>query len=681
MRVNWWGVQGERLTRRFGRLTKSEELSGIPGSDLYYHGAPYALTEEFAAVYRLHALIPDNFVLRSARDDDPIQEFPFALVSGAHTHEVLEDDRFTMSDLFYSLGRSNPGALVLHNYPNELREFVQADGSVFDMAAVDILRDRERGVPRYNEFRRAFRLAPAHRFEDFNDDPSVVADLRDLYDEPDDVDLMVGLYAEQRPKGFAISDTAFRVFVLMASRRLKSDRFFTYDFTPSVYTPEGMRWIQEATLVSILRRHFPDLAPALRGVTNGFKPWNSKTTAGPSTSWKIRRGVWDALVRFKFAAARPLEVPVPQEAPPVVPVSFASKYPTTPIKGIVVADHAPKDEFDRRVLRFIQFEEWLARMFPAAKPGSPSIDGDATVALADTYSPPYRRLYRFPTRPREYDGDIDLGLLAVASPYASYLSRGSSGALEWDLRALDDFEVHPGLRSPGTVVEFTVGGDGRSLQASRIDSELGSSRPGDPDWAAAQRLAMCSVATHTTLVRHFNWIHLVCGGPLAIVTHNCLPANHPVRRFLQPHVYATHFGNRIVTPLQMDKGGDFASIFSFTHAGMCTLVEATCGEFDLRMMEPELDAALRGISDLTIDMPAFENRRSIMAVIRNHAASISRELLRHRRLDRRRSRPRQMACRAHDLCAERPHTGRSNRHNGRHGHPAFHTDLHGGGRS
>ena len=29
----------------------------------------------------------------------------------------------------------------------------------------------------------------------------------------------------------------------MASRRLKSDRFFTNDFTPEVYTPEGIDWI------------------------------------------------------------------------------------------------------------------------------------------------------------------------------------------------------------------------------------------------------------------------------------------------------------------------------------------------------------------------------------------------------------------------------------------------------
>jgi len=52
--------------------------------------------------------------------------------------------------------------------------------------------------------------------------------------------LMVGLFAERLPEGFAFSDTAFRIFILMASRRLNSDRFFTTDFTPEVYSEPGL---------------------------------------------------------------------------------------------------------------------------------------------------------------------------------------------------------------------------------------------------------------------------------------------------------------------------------------------------------------------------------------------------------------------------------------------------------
>jgi hypothetical protein len=84
---------------------------------------------------------------------------------------------------------------------------------------------------------------------------------------------MVGLYAEDLPEGFGFSDTAFRVFILMASRRLKSDRFFTNDYTAEVYTQFGLDWIDKNNFLTVLKRHHPELAPALVGVTNGFKPW------------------------------------------------------------------------------------------------------------------------------------------------------------------------------------------------------------------------------------------------------------------------------------------------------------------------------------------------------------------------------------------------------------------------
>jgi hypothetical protein len=48
------------------------------------------------------------------------------------------------------------------------------------------------------------------------------------------------MYAENPPQGFAFSDTAFRIFVLMASRRLNSDRFLTSDYNEHTYTRTGI---------------------------------------------------------------------------------------------------------------------------------------------------------------------------------------------------------------------------------------------------------------------------------------------------------------------------------------------------------------------------------------------------------------------------------------------------------
>ena len=47
---------------------------------------------------------------------------------------------------------------------------------------------------------------------------------------------------------------AFRVFILMASRRLKSDRFIAGQFDKETYTPEGLHWVQYTTMKDVLIR-------------------------------------------------------------------------------------------------------------------------------------------------------------------------------------------------------------------------------------------------------------------------------------------------------------------------------------------------------------------------------------------------------------------------------------------
>jgi hypothetical protein len=272
MRATWSGIVGKRLRRRFGHLGSGELLSGIPGSETDHHGVPYSLTEEFVAVYRMHPLLPDEFSFRAVARDNLLEERTFPELGALHARNRLEE--IGVANAFYSFGIAHPGAISLHNYPRFLQHLDRPDGTRLDLAATDILRIRERGVPRYNQFRRLFRLRPAKSFAELTDDPDEAERMRQIYDdEIERLDLMIGLYAEPKPKGFGFSDTAFRVFILMASRRLKSDRFFTRDYTADVYTQAGMDWVDDSSMVKVLLRHYPSLAPALRGVRNAFAPW------------------------------------------------------------------------------------------------------------------------------------------------------------------------------------------------------------------------------------------------------------------------------------------------------------------------------------------------------------------------------------------------------------------------
>ncbi|MGI5527054.1 peroxidase family protein [Streptomyces syringium] len=275
MHLNWYGVLPARLRRNVRRFGKGETLFGILGGPTDHHTAPFSMTEEFVSSYRLHPLIRDEYEIRSHRTGELIERTGFDPLQALATREAV--DRWGWSDLFYSFGTMNPGAITLHNHPDCLRDLARISGEHVDVGTVDVLRDRERGVPRYAAFRTALHRPPVTSFEDLTGgNAGQAAELREVYDgRLDRVDTMVGMYAERKPRGFAFSDTAFRVFVLMASRRLKSDRFFTSDYRPEVYTAEGLEWIDRTGMCDVLLRHHPELAPALEGARNAFAPWTA----------------------------------------------------------------------------------------------------------------------------------------------------------------------------------------------------------------------------------------------------------------------------------------------------------------------------------------------------------------------------------------------------------------------
>lgn len=95
-----------------------------------------------------------------------------------------------------------------------------------------VYRDRERSVPRYNQFRRGLLMIPISKWEDLTDDEEALQTLREVYGEDvEKLDLLVGLMAEKKIKGFAISETAFFIFIIMASRYIY---IYTYTHTHTI---------------------------------------------------------------------------------------------------------------------------------------------------------------------------------------------------------------------------------------------------------------------------------------------------------------------------------------------------------------------------------------------------------------------------------------------------------------
>jgi hypothetical protein len=140
-------------------------------------------------------------------------------------------------------------------------------------------------VPRYNEFRRQLGLNPINSFGDLTDDPQVLTKLQSVYDDVEDLDLLIGTLAEakdRRPTGFAFGETVFQIFIVSASRRLQADRFYTDCYNEDVYTPEGLRWIDQTDLKTVILRHYPELADTgLANIKNAFEPWDETPELDP----------------------------------------------------------------------------------------------------------------------------------------------------------------------------------------------------------------------------------------------------------------------------------------------------------------------------------------------------------------------------------------------------------------
>lgn len=308
-----------------------------------HFGSPFNFPEEFVTVYRLHALIPDLIEYRQM-EKDPNQIAQKVAVINTFESKATDAMRSRgLANWGLSIGRQRLGLLTLHNIPQFLQNIrlprLDSPTQQLDVAALDVIRDRERGVPRFNEFRRQYGLRQLTSFDDFTDKSAPPAaqqsqeqtaeQLRQVYgthvcdsskvitdaqvnedgtpindclghpngsvvDNIEDVDTVVGWMAENvRPHGFAISETQFVVFILNASRRLFSDRFFTSSFRPEFYTRLGINWVNNngpgpvmmeqgmpnghqqpvSPLKRILLRNIPELAPELQQVVNAFDPW------------------------------------------------------------------------------------------------------------------------------------------------------------------------------------------------------------------------------------------------------------------------------------------------------------------------------------------------------------------------------------------------------------------------
>lgn len=120
-----------------------------------------------------------------------------------------------------------------------------------DLASINIMRGRERGLPLYNSVRMAYGLGPVFEFSQINPDPAVYEVLANVYNNDiNQVDPWVGMLAERPMDGSIFGPTIRTIMKVQFEDLRDGDRFFYLN--DPLLTEEEKDWISNTNFRDVV---------------------------------------------------------------------------------------------------------------------------------------------------------------------------------------------------------------------------------------------------------------------------------------------------------------------------------------------------------------------------------------------------------------------------------------------
>lgn len=163
-----------------------------------------------------------------------------------------------VDELMYGLANTPMETLdnfITEEVTNHLFEEKKAPLSGMDLAALNIQRARDHGLPGYNEYRAICNLTRARSFDDLRGEisPRLVQKLRKIYASVDDIDLFPGGLAETPLKGGLVGPTFGCIIGRQFHMLRKCDRFFYENADPLIrFTSAQLSSIRKSSLAKII---------------------------------------------------------------------------------------------------------------------------------------------------------------------------------------------------------------------------------------------------------------------------------------------------------------------------------------------------------------------------------------------------------------------------------------------
>ena len=213
-----------------------------------------SITNEFStAAYRFgHTMLSPSLLLVDRFGD----EWEVSLADAFFNPSLLMEEG--ISGLLRGLGRQQAQAidpLVVDDIRNLL--FGPPGSPGRDLAALNIQRGRDHGIPDYNTTRSAYGLAPARSFADVSSDPDAQDALERVYGDVEYLELWVGGLAEDHAPGSMIGET-FHTIIAEQFQRLRDGDRYWFEHDPYFLANPGLlEELRGTTLADVVRRNTP----------------------------------------------------------------------------------------------------------------------------------------------------------------------------------------------------------------------------------------------------------------------------------------------------------------------------------------------------------------------------------------------------------------------------------------
>ncbi len=228
-------------------------ILGPAGLNAYHGYLPHVnpgIANEFStAGFRVgHSMLGDDVEFLG---DDGLEITEQVPLSAAFFNPILLADFGIDSVLKYVV--SDPASEIDNTIVNSVRNFLFGPPGAggFDLASLNIQRGRDHGLADYNSARVAYGLPAVTSFAQITSNAALRQELQALYGTVNNIDLWVGMLAENHVPGGNTGPLVARIMVDQFTRIRDGDRFW-YERT---YSGAALHQLRNTTLADVIRRN------------------------------------------------------------------------------------------------------------------------------------------------------------------------------------------------------------------------------------------------------------------------------------------------------------------------------------------------------------------------------------------------------------------------------------------